>query len=289
MNLRSLLFVPGDSERKLAKVADSDADLVIFDLEDAVLPDRREAARALVATALATPSKPQRGVRINPVDTSDWTHDLAAVMPAAPAFVMQPKVRSVADVATLDATISALEHKHGIAPGSTRIIALMTETPQMLLALPTVTSLPKRVAALTWGGEDLSAALGASTHHDAAGNWIATYQLARSLTLVAARACGVLAIDTLHADFRDLEGLETVAGEARRDGFDGMMAIHPAQVPVINDAFTPSEEELAHARRVVAAFDAAPEAGVVQLDGRMLDRPHLANAQRLLQNGQNQG
>ncbi|MEO0949842.1 MAG: CoA ester lyase [Pseudomonadota bacterium] len=283
MNLRSLLFVPGDSERKLVKVADSDADLVIFDLEDAVLPDRREAARALVATALTAPSTPQRGVRINPVDTSDWTHDLGAVMPAAPAFVMQPKVRSVADIATLDATISVLEHKHGIAPGSTRIIALVTETPQMLLALPTVAALPQRVAALTWGGEDLSAALGASTHHDEAGSWIATYQLARSLTLVAARACSVLAIDTLHADFRDLDGLATVAGEARRDGFDGMMAIHPAQVPVINDAFTPSAEELAHARRVVAAFESHPNAGAVQLDGRMLDRPHLALAHRLLQ------
>ncbi|MEO0347051.1 MAG: CoA ester lyase [Pseudomonadota bacterium] len=283
MNLRSLLFVPGDSERKLAKVADSDADLVIFDLEDAVLPDRREAARELVATALTTPSKPQRGVRINPADTADWTHDLAAVMPAAPAFVMQPKVRSVADIATLDATISVLEQKNGITRGSTRIIALMTETPQMLLALPTVTALPKRVAALTWGGEDLSAALGASTHHDDAGNWTATYQLARSLTLIAARACGVLAIDTLHADFRDHEGLATVAGEARRDGFDGMMAIHPAQVPVINDAFTPSVEELEHARRVVAAFESEPSAGAVQLDGRMLDRPHLAQAKRLLQ------
>lgn len=282
MNFRSLLFVPGDSERKLAKVAESNADLVIFDLEDAVLPDRREAARSLVATALNAPAKPAVGVRINPVDTRDWTHDLAAVMPAAPAFVMQPKVRCAADIATLDATIATLEHEHGITSGSTRIIALVTETPQMLLALPTVTALPKRVAALTWGGEDLSAALGASAHHDPAGNWIATYQLARSLTLVAARACGVMAIDTLHADFRDLDGLSNVAGEARRDGFDGMMAIHPAQVPVINAAFTPSAEELEHAQRVVAAFEAQPRAGAVQLDGRMLDRPHLAQARRLL-------
>lgn len=280
--MRSVLFVPGDSERKLAKVADSDADLVILDLEDAVVPARREIARGLVRDALGAPARPQVGVRINPVDSGDWTHDLAAVMPAAPAFVMQPKVRSVADIATLDATIAALERQHGMQAGATRIVALVTETPQMLLALPTVTALPERVVALTWGGEDLSAALGASTHHDDAGNWIFTYQLARSLTLVAARATGVLAIDTLHADFRDLEGLAAVAGDARRDGFDGMMAIHPAQVPVINAAFTPSAEELEHARRVIGAFEAEPDAGAVQLDGRMLDRPHLAQARRLL-------
>ncbi len=285
MQMRSVLFVPGDSERKLAKVAESDADLVVFDLEDSVVPGRRGVARELVAAALTATCSPARCVRINPVDTVDWTHDLAAVMPAAPAFVMQPKVRSVADIATLDAAIAALEQKHGIAAGATRIIALVTETPEMLLALPTVTTLPARVVALTWGGEDLSAALGASTHHDEAGNWIFTYQLARSLTLVAARATGVLAIDTLHADFRDLEGLASVAGEARRDGFDGMMAIHPAQVPVINTAFTPTADELEHARRVVAAFEAEPDAGALQLDGRMLDRPHLAQARRLLARG----
>lgn len=282
MQLRSTLFVPGDSERKLAKAADSDADLVVFDLEDSVVPERRGIARELVAAALRAPCAPARGVRINPVDGDDWADDLAVVMGSAPAFVMQPKVRTVADILRLDAALSEHERKHGLTGGSTRIIALMTETPEMALALATVTTLPDRVAAITWGGEDLSAALGASAHHDDAGNWTFTYELARSQTLLAARACGVLAIDTLHADFRDLEGLATVAGEARRDGFDGMMAIHPAQVPVINAAFTPTASELQHAKRVVAAFEAQPEAGAVQLDGRMLDRPHLAQARRLL-------
>lgn len=282
MPLRSALFVPGDSERKLAKAADGDADLVVFDLEDAVVPERRGIARELVAAALTSPCTPTRCVRINPVDGDDWADDLAVVMPSAPPFVMQPKVRSVGDIERLDDALSDHEVKLGLTLGATRIIALVTETPEMALALATVTSLPHRVAALTWGGEDLSAALGASSHHDDSGHWTFTYRLARSQTLLAARACGVLALDTLHADFRDLDGLARIAGEARRDGFDGMLAIHPAQVPVINAAFTPTEAELEHAKRVIAAFEADPGAGAVQLDGRMLDRPHLEQARRSL-------
>lgn len=280
---RSLLFVPGDSERKIEKSKTNDADVVIYDLEDAVVPERRVHARELVRDIVASDNLPfTTCVRVNPIDSEAARDDLAAVMAAAPAFIMQPKIRTADDIDALAAAIEAQERNHGLVVGSTKIIALVTETPEMTLALPTMTSVNPRVTAMTWGGEDLSAALGAVTNRDESGHWTFTYQLARSQCLLAARACGVLAIDTLFSDFRDSDGLAGYARVALRDGFDGMLAIHPAQTGVINTAFTPSDADLAHARRVVEAFAASPEAGAVQLDGRMLDRPHLTQAKKIL-------
>ena len=282
---RTMLFVPGDSARKIEKSRVSGADVVVLDLEDAVLPAHRADARLLVRDALAATDQagPARCVRINPIDTDAAGEDLAAVMPSAPALVMQPKIRSADDIDALADALEVHERQHDITPGSTRIVALMTETASMTLALPTLSNLHPRVVAMTWGGEDLSAALGATGNRDANGDWTFTYQLARSQCLLAARACGVLAIDTLYSDFRDVDGLANYAAHAERDGFDGMLAIHPAQVAPINDAFTPTADSVAQARRVVAAFAENPESGAVQLDGRMLDRPHLVQAQKIIE------
>lgn len=281
---RSLLFVPGDSDRKIAKVAESDADIIIFDLEDAVVPQARPDARRRVHDAVqARTTSHALCVRINPMDSDDADDDLNAVMPALPDYIMLPKVRSVADLDALAARIDALEAAHDGASGHTRIIALMTETPQMTLNLPTVTALHKRVAALTWGGEDLAAELGANDNKDADGHWTFTFQLARSYCLLAARACGIRALDTLYTNFRDAEGIRAHAALARRDGFDGVLAIHPAQIAPINDAFTPSTDDIEQAQAIVDAFANAPGLGTVQLDGRMLDKPHLRLAEDILQ------
>lgn len=281
---RSLLFVPGDSDRKIEKSLSSSADIVIYDLEDAVVPDARREARHRVREALKVPATEHRArcVRVNPMGTDDSLRDLKAVMPSDPDYIMLPKVTTVEDLDMLAGRIDAFEHMHKLSIGRTKIIALMTETAQMTLNLPTLTSLHPRVAALTWGGEDLAAELGAIDNKDAAGNWTFTFQLARSNCLLAARAFGLVALDTLFSNFRDSTGMATHANIAKRDGFDGVLAIHPDQVAVINDAFQPTDDEIAEAQAIVDTFAKAPGQGALQLNGRMLDKPHLKLAEKIL-------
>ncbi|MEM8548224.1 MAG: CoA ester lyase, partial [Pseudomonadota bacterium] len=271
---RSLLFVPGDSARKLAKSDDSDADLVIYDLEDAVLPEARSGARKEVTETLKrTRGQRPRCVRINPPDTQDALKDLKAVMAAQPDYIMLPKVNTPEEIDLLANRIDAFEHMHQFPIGGTRIIALVTETAEMTLRLTTVQSLHPRVAALTWGAEDLATALGASTNRAADGQWTFTYQLARSHTLLAARACGVAVIDTVFTNFSDAAGMSAYAEMACRDGFDGVLAIHPGQIAPIHAAFEPSAAQLAEAQAIVDVFASSPGAGALQLNGKILDKP----------------
>lgn len=278
--MRSLLFVPGDSERKLAKAFDAGADVVILDLEDSVAAERKAHARALVSEAAA--GRERVAVRVNALGSGLAEDDLSAVVPARPDMIVLPKAETGADVTHLSALLSVEEARAGVPDGSIRILAIATETAAALFGLGTYRGASGRLAGLAWGGEDLSAALGATRVRDESGALTDPYALARTLCLAGARAAAVAPVDTVFTDFRDEAGLRREAEAAAADGFEGKLAIHPAQVPVINDAFTPSAEALGHARRVVEAFAAAPGAGVVSLDGRMLDRPHLASAERLL-------
>jgi citrate lyase subunit beta/citryl-CoA lyase len=285
VSARSLLFVPGDSDRKLERCAASGADLVILDLEDAVAPEHKPAARERVSAWLAARpagDRMQCWVRINPLDSAESGRDLAAVAAARPDGIVQPKVRSAEDVVGLGRVLEELELRHGLGAGAIRILPIATETPQAVFALGGYAQCGARLYGLTWGAEDLSAAVGASANRDAHGHWTAPYQLARSLCLFGAKAAGVAAIDTLHADFRDDSGLRASCAEARRDGFTGKLAIHPRQVGVINECFMPSAAEVAEARRIVALFAANPGVAALALDGRMLDLPHLRLAQGTL-------
>ena len=281
--MRSLLFVPGDSERKLEKGFSSGADAVIVDLEDSVAPANKAAARDVAARFLAARGAggPAVYVRVNDLSTGLTDDDLAALMPARPHGVMLPKSNGPADVVHLSAKLRVREAEAGLADGATRIIALITETAAGVLAAPDYRPEP-RLAGLTWGAEDLSAAIGARAARDEDGRYTDVFRLARALTLLAASAADTAAIDTVFPDFRDLEAFRRECAEAERDGFSAKMAIHPAQVPVINEVFTPSPAALAHSRAVVEAFRAAGDAGVVGIDGRMYDRPHLKLAERLL-------
>lgn len=284
MKLRSLLFVPGDSEAKIAKSGSVGADVLIFDLEDSVAAARRPEARRLVLDHLEAHSGSRASlfyVRINPFDTPDALADLEAIMPGRPDGIVLPKARGAEDIAELSLVLDQLEAALGLAPDSTRIIPVATETPAALFTLGSYILAGPRLVGMTWGAEDLSAAVGATGYKEN-GQWTAPYQLARSLCLFAASAAEVAPIDTLHADFRDESGLAEAAQRARRDGFTGMLAIHPAQVPIINAAFTPTPEEIAHAEAVVAVFEANPDAGVASLNGKMLDRPHLVQARKIL-------
>ncbi len=285
--LRSWLFVPGDSEKKLAKVDGCGADAAILDLEDSVAPANKAAARMLVADFLkARPrgARPvQLWVRVNPFDTGLTADDLAAIVPGDPDGLMQPKIDGPDDVRALSDMLNPLERDHAIAAGSIRILPVATETPIAPFRLGEfATAGLTRLAGLTWGAEDLSAALGASTNRGADGQWAFTYQMARSLTLLASHAAGVPAIETLYADFRDEAGLLASSRAARAEGFAGRLAIHPAQVAAINTGFSPGEDEIAVARRIVAAFAASPALGTVGIDGKMYDLPHLKAAQRTL-------
>jgi citrate lyase subunit beta / citryl-CoA lyase len=281
---RSWLFAPGDSERKMEKAAASPADIVLFDLEDAVAEERKPSARTMVADFLR--SRPDEGrnrlwVRVNPLDGPHALADLAAVMPARPGGVMLPKARGRADVERLDHYLSALEVSAGTEEGSTKVIALVTETAEAMFTTGTYAGAP-RLVAMTWGAEDLADAVGAASNRTADGEYGFTYELARSLCLLGAAAAGAVPVDTIQGDFRDLDGLRARAERVRRDGYRGMLAIHPAQVEVINAAFTPTDEELAAAREVVDLFAANPGAGALAHKGAMLDRPHLARARALL-------
>lgn len=278
---RSFLFVPADSERKMEKAGGVGADALILDLEDSVTADARPAARELAAEYLQ--GKEDVWVRINPVDSPDWEADIEAIMPSAPAGIMLPKPRHARDAVKLSERIDVLENHHNIEHGRTKIIALCTERPEALFTLHSYVGAVPRLAGLSWGAEDLSAAVGASANRSTKGEWLPPYEMARSLCLFAAAAAEVAAIDTVFTDFRDQQGLLRYAANARRDGFTGMLAIHPAQVEVINAAFLPTDEEIEQAQRIVELFAQNPGAGTVGLDGRMIDRPHLVQAQRILQ------
>lgn len=272
MRLRSLLFVPGDRPDRMAKAAALDVDALILDLEDAVASEAKAAARGHVAAFLAGERRVPLFVRINPLDSGLADDDLAAVLPARPDGIVLPKAEGAASLAALDAKLD----------GDIRVLPIATETPAAIFALGTYGGVTARLAGLTWGAEDLPAAIDAATSREADGGYTAPYQLARSLTLFGAHAAGVPAIETVYPDFRDLEGLAAYAARGMRDGFTGMMAIHPLQVPVINAAFTHDAERIAEAKRIVDLFAANPGAGALQLDGRMVDAPHLKAAQALI-------
>ncbi len=284
--MRSLLFVPGDSEKKLIKAAASSADALILDLEDAVTAARRPLARDIVRNYLRGRSKnsgQQTWVRINPLtDRETSLGDLAAIVAGAPDGILLPKVSSAQDVVMLDHCLSALETREGVALGTIRIIPVTTETPQAVLALSSYQGCSERLVGLTWGAEDLSAAMGASSNLDDTGEWEFTYRMARSLCLLAAHAALVQAIDTITVDFRNDERLRREVRASRRAGFSGKMAIHPNQVALINEGFTPDAGELEHAQMIVDAFAANPEAGALQIAGKMVDRPHLVQALKVL-------
>ncbi len=278
--IRSFLFVPADSERKMQKAFVSKADALILDLEDSVAADARPDARILARES--TEGRDDTWVRINPLDTEDADLDLEAVMPAAPAGIVLPKPQSAADAIDLAFRLEELEKTHDIEPGSTQILPLCTERPEAMFSLGGYAGATDRLAGLSWGAEDLSTALGATANRDDNGAWLPPYELARSMCLFAAAAAEVPAFDTVYTDFRDLDGLSVYASNARRDGFTGMLAIHPAQVDVINSAFRLRDEEIQRAQRIVDLFDANPGAGALGLDGEMIDRPHLVQAMRIL-------
>lgn len=276
MRLRSLLFVPGDRPERFAKAAASGADALILDLEDAVAPGAKPAARAAVAEHLRGPRDGAAVfVRVNPLGTVLCDEDLAALAGLRPAAIVLPKAEGAASVRALHDRLAAA----GIAAP---ILPIATETPAAIFQLGSYAGCGVPLAGLTWGAEDLPAAIGAATSREDDGRFTPPYELARSLTLFGAHAAGVAAIETVYPAFRDLDGLDAYARRAARDGFTGMMAIHPAQVATINAAFTTTDDQVAHARRVIAAFDAAPGAGVLQLDGKMIDAPHLVQARRLI-------
>jgi len=278
---RSYLFVPADSERKMSKASQSGADALILDLEDSVVPDARPDARRLSREFAS--GKADVWIRINPIGSADAMADLEAVMPSAPTGIMLPKARSAADARTLADALDTLERANEIEVGTTQILPLCSERPEALFTLDSYIDATPRLSGLTWGAEDLSAAVGATENRDEDGNWLAPYALARSLCLFAAAASEVAAIDTVYTDYRNSGGLAIYAANSRRDGFSGMLAIHPDQVDVINRAFVPTAAELERAQRIVELFDANPGAGTLGMGGEMVDRPHLVKAQRLLQ------
>ena len=284
--MRSLLFVPGDDERKLAKGLGSGADALLIDLEDSVALPRKPEARRLAADFIREAAKadrrPRLYVRVNAHGSGLVTDDLDGVMPAGPDGIMLPKCQSGDDVSLLSAKLAVREAENGLPDGATRIIAIATETARSLFHMGTYVGVSQRLAGLTWGAEDLSADLGAETNRLENGSYSDAYRLARALCLVAASASEVAGIDTVFTNFRDMEGLRAECEAARREGFSGKMAIHPAQVPVINEVFTPSAAAIERARRIIALFEVNPDAGVIGLDGEMLDRPHIRRAERIL-------
>jgi citrate lyase subunit beta / citryl-CoA lyase len=276
-----MLFVPGDSEKKIAKSEGFAPDAVILDLEDSVAPVNKPAARGFVSDYLTSANRRcALYVRINPLDTPDALADLAAVMAARPDGIMLPKAGSPHDCVQLSHYLDAFEAQHGTTLGHTRIVPVATEVPQAVFALGNYAIVGARLAGITWGAEDLAAAIGAIDNRDEAGEWSQPFELTRSLCLFGASAAKVAAIDTLHADYKDDAGLAASSRRARRDGFAGRLAIHPAQVAIINEAFTPSEAEVAHAHAVIALFAANPGVGTLGLNGKMLDMPHLVQAQK---------
>jgi len=285
--MRSLLFVPADSERKLSRSLQSGADALILDLEDSVMPANRPAARSQARSFLASTASAdiERYVRINALASGAALDDLTAILPGKPEGILLPKCVAE-DLTTLDHYLTALEAAYGVTAGATRVIAIATETPAAVLALAGQPSAgyrgaPPRLSAITWGAEDLAACLGAKNRRPD-GTYDDVYRVARSLCLLAAAAAGIAPIDTIFTDFKDGAGLAAECAAARRAGFIAKMAIHPAQISIINEAFSVSDAELDWARKVAAAFEDNPDAGTVAIDGKMVDKPHLTLARRLL-------
>lgn len=272
MQPRSWLFVPADSEKKIGKALDSDADAIILDLEDSVAPANKASARDILKNLPQRTERPQLWVRINPIGSEFHREDLHLISVADIHGIVLPKAEGGWDVVEL-------AHRTGNIP----VHAIVTETAASLFGMLSYRDPKSPLAAMSWGAEDLSAALGASSKYDADGSLSFTYRLARSLCLAGAVAAGVQPVDGVYADFKDDEGLKAEAEAARREGFTGKLAIHPAQVPVINAAFTPSADEVRHAEEIVAAFEAHPDAGVLSVGGKMVDRPHLVQARRVLE------
>ena len=285
MKLRSLLFVPGDSEHKLQKAVDSSADVLILDLEDSVAASRKPIARGLVADYIRSQAKGHNAalyVRINPLDTPIAMIDLATICIPGLAGILLPKTLGFEDIIRVGYCLDALEAREGMEHGTVKILPVATETPQAVLRMHSFSSTP-RLSGVTWGAEDLSTAIGAFSNRDEeGGDWSPLYVWAGSLCLAAAAAAQTQAIDTLYANFRDEAGLRNACRISRRRGFRGRIAIHPDQVDVINEAYSPSESELLFARRIVEAFEANPYAGTLSIDGSMVDMPHLAQARRTL-------
>jgi citrate lyase subunit beta / citryl-CoA lyase len=287
--MRSLLFVPADGGSKLDKALASGADAVIVDLEDSIAPDRksqaRESAAAFLKVAITQARRPRLLVRVNAIATGLTDADLDAVVPARPDAIVLPKAEGGGSIIHADAKLAAREAIAGLTEGHIKIVAQAIETAAGLFAAHNFRGTSPRLIGLTWGPEDLSAELGAEANRNAQGGLTEPYRLARSVCLYAAAAAGVAAVETVYVDFRNLEGLRRDTEEARRDGFVGRLAIHPAQVPVINEVFTPTADAIARAQAIVDAFAQAPGAGVVAIEGKMYDRPHLARAQTLLARG----
>jgi len=273
VRLRSLLFVPGDRPDRFARAAASGADAVILDLEDSVTHEHKGEARDAVAEYLDGPRAVVTLVRINPLASDQLRADLAAILPRRPDGIVLPKAEGAASVNDL---------AHLLEGERVPVLPIATETPAAIFELGSYRMVAASLMGLTWGAEDLPAATGASSAREADGGYTPPYQTVRSLALFAAHAAGVPAIETVFPDLKDLDGLAAYAARGRRDGFSGMLALHPAQIPVINAAFAPSRAELDHARAIVTAFESMPRAGAIQLDGKMIDRPHLQQALRLL-------
>jgi citrate lyase subunit beta/citryl-CoA lyase len=283
--LRSWLFVPGDSSAKMTKALASGADALILDLEDAVASPNKAKAREMVRDFLLVHKEEhttQLWVRINPLSTVYANEDLAIIVGAGPDGILVPKTDSGEDVRELDRRLNLLETVNGVLLGHIKIMPIATETARAIFTLNTYAGASRRLVGLTWGAEDLPAAIGASTNRWEDGNFTDLCRMARSLCLAGAAVADVPAIETVYPTFKDLDGLEAYARRGRKEGFVGMLAIHPSQVPVINKVFTPTADEIAHAQKIVDLFDAQPGLGVVSLDGQMIDAPHLKQAQRTL-------
>ena len=284
--MRSLLFVPADGGKKLHKALGCGADAVIVDLEDSIAPDRKAPARASAAAfvkeAASQAARPFICVRVNGLGTGLMDADLEAIVPARPDAIMLPKAEGGAAIVHADAKLGAHEAINGLPDGHIKIVAMAIESAAGLFLAGTFRRRSARLVGLSWGAEDLAAELGAETNRDSEGRYTSPYLLARTLCLMAAAAAEVPAIETIYMDYRNAQGLRRDTEDARRDGFAGRLAIHPLQVPIINDVFTPSAGALAQARAIVAAFDASPGAGVIGIEGVMYDRPHLVRAQRLI-------
>ena len=284
--MRSYLFVPADGGKKLGKAMASGADAIIVDLEDSIAAPNKDAARKSAADflrdAVKTSPRPRLLVRVNGFATGLTDADLDAVVPARPDAVLLPKAEGGASVVHADAKLTAREAISGLPEGGIKIVAIATETAAALFLAGTYVGASSRLEGLTWGAEDLSAELGAEVNRDAVGRFYAPYQLARALCLAGAAAAHVQAIDTVSVEYHNISAVKRETEEARRDGFTGKMAIHPAQVPVINEVFTPTPEAIARARALIAAFEANPGKGTIGIEGVMYDRPHLARAQQLV-------
>jgi len=284
--MRSLLFVPADSPRKLEKGMVSGADALIIDLEDSIAVDgkakARQSAAAFLKEVMPSAARPIILVRVNGLQTGFTDADLDAIAPAKPDAIMLPKAEGGASVVHVDAKLAVREAQNALPDGHIKVLPIATETAAAMFLAGTFAGSSKRLIGLTWGAEDLSAELGAQANRDAAGRFLDPYRLARVLCLAGAAAAGIPAIDTVYVDFHNADGFRRECEDACRDGFTGKMAIHPAQVPIINEVFTPAAKAVEHARAVIAAFAANPGAGVVGIGGVMYDRPHLVRAKQLL-------